>query len=910
MTPRAAALVVVAAVLAGAASVAADGILLQGRQGSGGTLDPVTVLECGLNLSCTHSSTADGEVFHVDAQPQPTPSGTLTPTPTATFAGSVTPTPTLTLFLTQTPTASPTPTLSKTATPTLSATATPTATVTVTGFACSGTDKLDGWGTSGIPTCATDQVGAGDAIAQCADVLACPTPTLTGTTPTQTYFVTQTPTVSPTPTLSKSATPTPTVTLTLFVTQTPTATATSTVTLTPTTTLTTTATLSATSTATPTVTMTLFVTQTPTSSPTPTLSTSATPTATVTTTFFVTQTATVTPTPTLSVSATPTPSVTMTLFVTQTATLTPTPTVTVTATPTLSPTSTATATPCFVYINGTYVEVSCTAYFGATKTATPTPTPTLTPTATATATRTNVTATPTPTATKTSATATATPTPTPTPTTTVEPSPDAVFEGTIDIQSVPGTVLYEGTDGKVRGLAFATTTKCLGGTNSGAVCTLASECPSGSCVAVRMAVTNQGGNTPAYHDYRPIWRRDGAGMARADMAELSSDFTLSDSQVCRAGTNYAVACVADSECPGSTCDAEKALIGLGSTVDFTSTLINTSQMPTIAKNDGADLSLGSSGQCSFRRTAAGVFTMRCEDTTDTMWVGANLNATASGRAAGGSGAPFLRLNAAPNWKLGYFSILDIEVDQLVGDGTGVNVNSGPFTVAAGVLSNFYGTVLVAPNASPTPTLSATATPTATPTSTAATPTPTKTATPTNVTATPTLTATPTPTATATPGSYAENIFGGGLRFSNCGFITTANGGVFTVSTTPFYMPVFGGTTYGAGTTEAQRQDQVPPGVNLQCDAMSVCGSSPLASGTDTMTVSLQANSNATGLQCVVDRSSSSAVCGGVSTRQGCTGQINNAPVIPGGTLTDWKFVATNSMGSNGWSVTVHCCLVP
>ncbi len=150
----------------------------------------------------------------------------------------------------------------------------------------------------------------------------------------------------PVPTATRTATPLPTGTPTATPTASATATATATLTAVPTLTATPTPSASATVTATATVTPTF--TALPTLTATPTVTVTATATLTATPTVTVTATAepgaTPTATPTATLTATPTVTATLTSTPTLTATLTPTPTVTATVTPIASATTTATRT--------------------------------------------------------------------------------------------------------------------------------------------------------------------------------------------------------------------------------------------------------------------------------------------------------------------------------------------------------------------------------------------------------------------------------------------------------------------------------------------------------------------------------------------------------------------------------------
>ncbi len=237
------------------------------------------------------------------------------------FVGGPTPTPTESATATPTP-ESETPTPTETETPGEVETPTPTETETPGEVETPTPTETPGEVETPTPTETPGEVET-------------PTPTETpGEVETPTPTETSTPEAA-TATPTETATPPPGATDTP--TSTPTATVTATETTTPTSTLTATATVTVT--ATPTATFTPAQTATPTLTPPATATPTLTATATATPT--VTATATLTATPT----RTATPTVTTTPTITVTATQSGTPTVTATPTRTGTPTPTVTSTP-------------------------------------------------------------------------------------------------------------------------------------------------------------------------------------------------------------------------------------------------------------------------------------------------------------------------------------------------------------------------------------------------------------------------------------------------------------------------------------------------------------------------------------------------------------------------------------
>ncbi|HEY2386100.1 MAG TPA: hypothetical protein VGK30_04000 [Candidatus Binatia bacterium] len=252
----------------------------------------------------------------------------------------------------------PTPTTTATATPEETATATPTETATPEGETPTPTETVTPTETETETPTPTETETPGPGATETSTPVETETPTPVATE-TLTPVATATETATPPP----GATETPTATPTVGPTETPTATVTATETVTPTATVNPTGT--ATLTATPTVTFTPA--QTPTATLTPPATVTATPTVTATVT--VTTTATLTATPTVTATATITATATRTATPTVTATPTLTATAPLTATPTVTATATKTTTP----------TVTATGTATPTRTASPTPTATSTP---------------------------------------------------------------------------------------------------------------------------------------------------------------------------------------------------------------------------------------------------------------------------------------------------------------------------------------------------------------------------------------------------------------------------------------------------------------------------------------------------------------------------------------------------
>lgn len=639
MSRRAAALLAVAAALACATSVGADGILLQGRQGALGPLNGCTVIEFGTNVVATFTEgTADGDVCHFDVTaniPSATPTLSATATPTSTPTATATATATKTATPTLTATSTPTPTSTATATKTTTPTPSPTPTNYVMGpQGCSGTDKVTGVDTAGQILCGQDLQGAG-------------TPTLSAT---------PTPTVTATPTATKTVTPTVTATATPTVTNTPTAGATCspgyaargvdtaeganavgcfpvppTVTATPTFTA---PGATATPTATPTATLTFFLTPaTPTAEQTPDPNaTSACAAGYAMRSVKMANGAAAVET-CIAVPATPTATPTFTGGVTATPTATPTPTLTFWVTPDPASTTKCAAGFAVQAINGNSAVSTCVAL------PTPVPSPTnvvigtrqiltglgLSGGGDLSADRTivldetcNLTTEP--------ASGTlganqicvgnngilfegATANSFETFLTPVDPTADRTINipnasgtmavsvstpltlsalGNLGVSTVQvgnggtgttsfltGDVVYAVGATALSGLASWTTLKCEGGSNSGATCTVDSECPSATCISPRAALTTQAGGLPFYHDYRvgvQVNASVGQVAARVDGINFSSAFSgPADVRRCRSGTNAGATCGNDTACPSSTCDWDRAEVGLASTGVSTAT---------------------------------------------------------------------------------------------------------------------------------------------------------------------------------------------------------------------------------------------------------------------------------------------------------------------------------------------------